>query len=202
MLPACKAAHAAREAQDAAVQRAVDARDKGLLDVALEAERLGEVRRVVILALHLAPRAEQRLEDHADRLREAGGGVFHVRRQPAQAAIPGRPDAHPRPAAKEQPQRQRYRQQAEAHQGDAQRRDRAAQLLRVAQHPTVGLAQISGQRLADELLRDRLQQFQEQRREQPKEHARRRQQAHARQPWSGTPRARAPRARCAVGPGR
>ena len=99
MLPACNARIRRESAQNAAVQRAVKPRDEHLLDVALKAEGLGEIRRVVVFALHLAPRTEQRLEDHPDRLGETGGGVFHLRRQPAQAAIPRRPDAHLRPRA-------------------------------------------------------------------------------------------------------
>ena len=72
--------HPARQAQDRPVQRPVEARDEGLFDVALKAERLGEVRRVIVLALHLAPGAEQSFDTEYLGLDQDQAGVtVHVR---------------------------------------------------------------------------------------------------------------------------
>ena len=200
--PRLQRANPPRDAQNRNAQRPVELFHKHLLDVAFKPDVGREVGREVVFPLHVAPRTEQRLENHPHRLGKTGGRVFHLRRQTGLAAGPGRPPPRPGLPRENQPESQRDGQKTNRRQHQAERGDGAGIFRQRRERQTVGQAELPADLLADELLGQRIQQTDEGGREKSEQHAGRGQHAPCPGAWRARPRRRWRHVRCGVGPGK
>jgi hypothetical protein len=104
-------AYAPGKPKDGAIDRTINQLLKCRLNMALEANRLGEVARHGEVGLNSTSRPVNRLKNHAQGLGISRRRVLHLRRQTVQPAAPGFIHAMPAAPREDQPQSQRQRQQ-------------------------------------------------------------------------------------------
>ena len=135
--PGLNQADAPGKAKNGAIDRTINQLLKGWLNMALKANRLGEVPRYGEVGLNSPSWPVNRLKDHAQGLRISGRRVLHFRRQTIQSAVPGFIHAMPATPRESQPQNQRQRQQSQKQCSHPWCRHRSPLDRQRCQHPAI-----------------------------------------------------------------